>query len=205
MSDTPIPISALEHWEYCPRQCALILVDNEWDDNPHTVRGAVGHRRVDSGVSRLERGRQVLRAVPLWSERLDLTGRADAVEIGPNGEVRPVEYKIGRRHGLAADIQVCAQALCLEEMLATTIPEAAIWYSSPRRRVSVTLDDSLRSYTEHVIEQIREVQRTGSLPSAPNDARCTQCQIRSRCRPEAVARASRVLEYLSEEVFGCGS
>lgn len=203
MSDTPIPIAALEHWEYCPRQCALILVDAEWEDNQHTIRGTVGHRRVDGGVSRLERGRRVLRAVPLWSERLDLTGRADAIEIESDGRVRPVEYKIGRRHGVSADIQVCAQALCLEEMLGITITEASIWYSSPRRRVTVTLDVSLRSYTEHVIEQIREVQRGGILPVAPNDARCAQCQIRTRCRPDAVARSYHVTAYLTTEVFGC--
>ena len=108
-----IPISAIEHFVYCPRQCALIHCDGVWADNAHTVRGSRAHRRVNSGKARRERGKLVLRAIPLWSEELGLTGRADAVEL--DGDVvRPVEYKSGVPHGTAADLQVCAQAMCLE-------------------------------------------------------------------------------------------
>ena len=114
MTDEPIvAISAIEHFVYCPRQCALIHCDGVWSDNAHTVRGSRTHRRVDTGHHRRERGRLVLRAIPLWSETLGLSGRADAVEI-ERGAVRPVEYKSGVRHGSAADLQLCAQALCLE-------------------------------------------------------------------------------------------
>ena len=116
-----VPISAIEHFVYCPRQCALIHCDGVWNDNAHTVRGTRAHRRVDSGQHRRERGRQVLRAIPLWSEALGLSGRADAVEM-ERGAVRPVEYKSGVRHGAAADLQLCAQAMCLEEMLDVAIP-----------------------------------------------------------------------------------
>ena len=116
-----IPISAIEHFVYCPRQCALVHCDGIWADNAHTVRGSRSHRRVDSGKARRERGKLVLRAIPLWPEELGLTGRADAVEL--DGDVvRPVEYKSGVPHGTAADLQVCAQAMCLEEMLAVEIP-----------------------------------------------------------------------------------
>ncbi|MXW23318.1 MAG: Dna2/Cas4 domain-containing protein, partial [Chloroflexi bacterium] len=92
--DPVIQISAIEHFVYCPRQCALIHCDGVWSDNAHTVRGARAHRRVDSGEHRQERGRQVLRAIPLWSEELGLSGRADAVEVEDDA-VRPVEYKAG--------------------------------------------------------------------------------------------------------------
>ena len=109
--DAPvIAISAIEHFAYCPRQCALIHCDGVWADNSHTVQGSRAHRRVDSGQHRRERGRLVLRAIPLWSESLGLSGRADAVEI-ESGSVRPVEYKSGVPHGSAADLQLCAQAL----------------------------------------------------------------------------------------------
>ena len=117
MTPTPVvAISAIEHFSYCARQCALIHCDGVWADNAHTVRGSRAHRRVDSGQSRKERGKLVLRAIPLWSEELGLSGRADAVEI--DGEtVRPIEYKAGTPHGAAANLQLCAQGLCLEEML----------------------------------------------------------------------------------------
>ena len=135
---TPEPvvqISAIEHFVYCPRQCALIHCDGVWSDNAHTVRGSRAHRRVDSGEHRQERGRQVLRAIPLWSEELGLSGRADAVEVEGDA-VRPVEYKAGVRHGSAADLQLCAQALCLEEMLDVEIPHGYVWYGGPRRRLA---------------------------------------------------------------------
>lgn len=100
----PIPISALEHHEYCPRQCALIHADGIWTDNAHTVRGTAGHRRVDNAPSRVERGRMVLRGLPLWSEQLGIAGRADVVEVSDDGHLTPVEYKTGVRHGRAADL-----------------------------------------------------------------------------------------------------
>ena len=137
VTDEPIvTISAIEHFVYCPRQCALIHCDGVWSDNAQTVRGSRAHRRVDSGRHRRERGRLVLRSIPLWSETLGLSGRADAVEIEP-GVVRPVEYKSGIQHGSAADLQLCAQALCLEEMLNVAIPDGDVWYGGPRRRVRV--------------------------------------------------------------------
>ncbi|MGH2747357.1 MAG: CRISPR-associated protein Cas4 [Actinomycetota bacterium] len=115
-------LSALEHHMYCPRQCALIHVDGVWQENPHTVRGSYGHRRVDTDRPRMERGVKMLRGIPLWSEELGLSGRADAVEVHPDGSLLPVEYKIGSPHGRAAAVQLCAQALCLEEMMSTSVP-----------------------------------------------------------------------------------
>lgn len=103
-----VPISALEHHVYCPRQCALIHVDGLWVESEHTLRGTLGHRRADSAAHRTERGSRVLRAIPLWSEALGLTGRADIVEVAEDGSVAPVEYKIGTRHRDTAHIQLCA-------------------------------------------------------------------------------------------------
>ena len=201
----PIPISALEHYVYCPRQCALIHLDGEWSDNVHTVRGTHGHRRADTSFQKTERGQTVLRSVPLWSERWGLSGRADAVEVDPSGAAVPVEYKIGSRHGEAADIQLCAQALCLEEMLGVQIGHGFVWYAGPRRRRQVDFDGSLRARTSEVIDSIKVMLATPLLPPAPNDARCRECQLLGRCLPDVVAGAERIGAYLDAEVFVCGS
>lgn len=150
-----VSISALEHHEYCPRQCALIHVDGVWAENRHTVAGTRAHRRVDSGEHRHERGRLVLRSIPLWSEHFGLSGRADAVEIVASETVVPVEYKSGVRHGRAADLQLCAQALCLEEMFGVSVPSGAVWYGGTRRREVVRLDDELRHATLDAVKEIR--------------------------------------------------
>lgn len=201
---TIVPISAIEHFVYCPRQCALIHCDGVWSDNTHTVRGTRAHRRVDSERHRHERGWKVLRGIPLWSESLGLSGRADVVEIRSE-TVRPVEYKSGVRHGAAADLQLCAQALCLEEMLDVEIPEGFVWYGGPRRRDPVVFSDQLRREVQQIIHLIREQIETGVLPEAPNDQRCERCQLRSHCLPELTSAPERVSRYLADVVFGCAT
>lgn len=178
-----VQLSALEHFVYCPRQCGLIQVEGQWEDNRHTVRGHREHRRVDSNATTSRGQVTTLRSIPLWSERHGLSGRADAVEIDGD-RVVPVEYKAGVRHGDAADVQVCAQAICLEEMLGIEIPEAAVWLGGPRRRHPVRLTDALRHRTLDVVSSVREMLHTGILPPALNDERCRECQLRHRCLPE---------------------
>ncbi len=203
MSPEPIVlISAIEHFAYCPRQCALIHCDGVWSDNAHTVKGRRAHRRVDSGQHRHERGRHVLRAIPLWSERLGLSGRADAVEV-EHGTVRPIEYKSGVRHGATADLQLCAQALCLEEMLQVEIPYGFVWYGGTRRRVRVDFTPALRAEVQDIIFQIRQQMQTGVLPGAPNDKRCKECQLLQHCLPKLTSAPNRVNHYLANVVFGC--
>ena len=205
MSTEPVvSISAIEHFAYCPRQCALIHCDGVWNDNAHTVRGTHVHRRVDSGRHRQERGRMVLRAIPLWSEELGLSGRADAVEI-KDGEVRPVEYKAGTRHGIAADLQVCAQALCLEEMLQVEIPFGHVWYGGPRRRLQVDFNPALRDLVRATIDDIRKQLVAGDLPPAPNDERCKECQLHGHCLPELTSSPRRVSRYASNVLFRCAT
>jgi CRISPR-associated exonuclease Cas4 len=203
--ETVIPISAIEHHEYCPRQCALIFIDGLWEENPHTIAGGRAHRRVDSGSSRTERGRLVLRTIPLWSEGFGLSGRADAVEIERDGRVTPVEYKSGVRHGRTADLQLCAQALCLEEMLGVEIPQGYIWYGAWRRRWPVAIDDELRRTTVGAIGAIRALLVEDALPAAPADERCRTCQLEGHCLPDVVASPGRIASYVEEEVLGCAT
>ncbi len=204
MEEIIIPISAIEHFEYCPRQCALIHCDGIWADNAHTVRGSRMHRRVDSGASRRERGKTILRAIPLWSEELGLSGRSDAVELDGD-RVRPVEYKSGVPHGQAANMQVCAQALCLEEMFGVDVPVGYVWYGGPRRRIRVDFTSRLRGRVKSAIATIRQQIQSGRLPDAPNDRRCRECQLRPHCLPELTSSPRKTERYLKATVFGCAT
>jgi CRISPR-associated exonuclease Cas4 len=192
-----VPISAIEHHAYCRRQCALIHGDGVWADNEHVVRGQRDHRRPDSGEHRTERGWRVLRAIPLWSEALGLSGRADVVQVRGD-EVRPIEYKAGSRHGDAADLQVCAQALCLEEMLEVSVPSGFVWYGATRRRATVDFTADLREATREAITLIRAQMQSGVLPLAPNDKRCHECQLRPHCLPEISSAPDLARRYVHD-------
>jgi CRISPR-associated exonuclease Cas4 len=201
----PVALRALEHYAYCPRQCALIHVDQVWSDNEHTVRGRAGHKRADTAPARQERGKLVIRGMDLWSDRLDLHGRADAVEFSPDGTIEPVEYKIGVRHGDAAELQVCAQALCLEDMFDIEVKTGAIWFSATRKREQFELTDELRTRTILTIERIRDLHGDRTLPDAPNDRRCTQCQLLGHCLPDLTSNANNTRAYFESQVLACGS
>jgi CRISPR-associated exonuclease Cas4 len=186
-----VPISALEHYSYCPRQCALIHVEQTFEENLFTIKGQIAHERVDTAGDRVTRGVRVARALPLWSERLGLQGKADLVEFHETGPY-PVEYKLGHRHGIHADLQLCAQALCLEEMLETPVTVGAIFYHALHRRHEVKIDAALREATLGVIEAVREMLQAQRLPVAPNDARCPQCSLLNACLPQVVGEPARL-------------
>lgn len=201
--DPIIPLSALEHHLYCPRQCALIHVDGIWRENRATVAGSRAHRRVDTPGGRWERSRRVLRAIPLYSDRFGLIGRADGVELYEDGSIAPVEHKSGVRHGQAADVQLCAQALCLEEMFGKPVPCGYVWYGAKRRREAVSLDEALRSLTVSVVDAVRRNIADGTLPPAVADERCRECQLEPVCMPHVVIRPKAVERYVEEDVFTC--
>jgi len=186
-----VPISALEHYSYCPRQCALIHVEQTFEENVFTILGQLAHRRVDTNEHSSTGGVRSVRGIPLWSDRLGLIGKADLVEFRPQGPY-PVEYKVGRRHGRHPDLQLCAQALCLEEMLDVAVPEGAIFYHGVRRRYPVKFSQELRDETRKAIVAIRELLRTQTLPSAPNDTRCPKCSLINACLPFVVAEPVRL-------------
>ncbi len=181
----PVLVSALEHWSYCPRQCGLIHLESAWDENVFTLRGRRAHERADTAVTRTERGRRVERALPIWSDELGLQGRADVVEFLPDGTPLPVEYKSGprRSHG-HAEIQLCAQALCLEEMFGRPVPEGAIYFADSHARAAVAFDEPLRQRTHRTILAVRAMLETESLPAAKHDARCRQCSLLDACLPQ---------------------
>lgn len=186
-----VPISALEHYSYCPRQCGLIHIEQTFEENIFTIKGRLAHERIDAADKEIARGVRVLRGVPLWSERFGLRGKADLVEMRTEGPY-PVEYKVGRRHGRHPDLQLCAQALCLEEMLGVPVPKGAIFYHAARRRHEVAIDQTLRDNTISAIADIHHMLRTQRLPPAPNDARCPSCSLINACLPYVVAEPVRL-------------
>lgn len=184
----PIPISALQHWCYCPRQCALIHQEQAFADNVHTARGHAVHRLVDLPGDTLASGVKIERALPLWSERLGLIGRADVVEVHPDGTRFPVEFKHGRkRRALHDDLQLAAQALCLEEMLGRPVTKGAIYHASSRRRREVEIGPMLREQVAATAEAIRAMLTAERLPPPANDARCPACSLIEICQPDLVA------------------
>lgn len=188
----PIMISALEHYSYCPRQCALIHQEQTFDENLYTLRGRVVHEQVDEPDAELISGVRVERALPLWSDRLGLVGKADVVEF--HGEVPyPVEYKHGpRRQKDHDDLQLCAQALCLEEMTGQPVPKGAIFHHSSRRRREVEFSSQLRGQVEQSVSEVRRMLASATLPPAVNDARCQHCSLQDSCLPTAVSEKARL-------------
>ncbi len=188
--DTPeeerIPLSALQHYVYCPRQCALIHVEHAWEDNLYTLRGDRAHERVDLPQGMLRDGVRVEYALPLWSDKIGLVGRADVVEFGENGIPYPVEHKVGKRRAQHADeVQLCGQVFCLEEMFETSIPEGALYYTRSRRRRIVPITSALRAETQLVIEKVRLLLQQSSLPPPVADERCRHCSLVDICLPLA--------------------
>ncbi len=200
--ESPIMLSALQHYSYCPRQCALIHQEQSFDDNEFTLRGQRAHRRVDSGEVSIEDGVRVLRALPLYSERLGLVGKADVVEILPDGTPYPVEYKQGKRHKRDHDdIQLAAQAMCLEEMTGHHVPEGAIYHHKSHRRRAVKITPELRRQVEELTEAVRNMLSSGKLPPPADDpALCRACSLHEICQPELIKAEGRIHE-LAERLF----
>lgn len=193
-------ISALEHYSYCPRQCALIHVEQTFDENLFTLRGRREHKRVDEPMREQRRGVKVERALPLWSARLGLVGRADVVEY-EEGIPYPVEYKYGRKrlHD-HAEIQLCAQALCLEEMSGNPVPKGALFFTASHRREEVAFTSELRLSVEQMIEAVRLMLRKEQVPPPVYDARCRHCSLKPACLPASIDNIPRQ-KYWSRQLF----
>ena len=202
MSDAnPIAISALQHYAYCPRQCALIHVEQVFDDNVYTARGQAVHRLVDTPGYEIKAGVKVERALPLWSDRLGLIGKADLVEFHPGGTVFPVEFKHGRkREKVHDDIQLAAQAMCLEEMLRINVQCGAIYHASSRRRREVMITPELRGAVEATVTAVKQMIEQRVLPLPVNDERCRACSLIDACQPAALADVTR-LKRMHDELL----
>lgn len=194
-------LSALQHFAYCPRQFALIHIEQVWADNRYTAEGNILHERVDSGVAEQRKGLRYERGVLLESQRYGLSGKMDLLEIEAGDPPRyfPVEYKRGKPKVHDWDrVQLCAQALCIEEMRNVSVREGAIWYWEVRRREAVLIDDELRKLTISVIESARELVRIGRTPlPTGNKNLCKACSLKDICEPDAF-RKDKSESYMKE-------
>jgi CRISPR-associated exonuclease Cas4 len=197
-----LPLSGLQHVVFCPRQCALIHVEGVFTENRFTLEGRHLHERVDDASTRSEEGYRIARAMPLVSRRLGVYGVADVVEFHPVADgdrPYPVEYKRGRRHHRLADqVQLCAQAMALEEMFNVEIPEGALFYNASKRRQVVAFDSGLREATTRASLEFRRLWTERITPPPVDDERCENCSLRDWCLPGVVATPALVDRYIRQ-------
>lgn len=200
-----IPISALQHYLFCPRQCALIHVEQLWAEDAATAEGRLLHERADSGRPEKRPGVRIGRSVALRSVALGVTGKADVVEFhgeGP-GDIRPfpVEYKRGKPKAHRADeVQLCAQAICLEEAFGVTVPEGALFYGETRRRQTVGFDDDLRALTADTAAAARAMIATGTTPAPVPMPACRRCSLEALCQPGRMEKPPAIARWLAEQL-----
>jgi len=215
-------ISALQHYLFCPRQCALIHVEGDWHENYLTAAGRWMHERVDAGGIETRRDRHRASAVSLVSRRHGLTGVADVVEfertaepdddMNDHGAIRlpgregwwrpfPVEYKRGKPKSHQADeVQLCAQALCLEEMLNVRIEKGALFYGETRRRADVCFDESLRALTIETAQSIRRMLDEGVTPEPIVTKGCEACSLIDDCQPHVCETGKTIGRWVLDRV-----
>ncbi|HEY1601360.1 MAG TPA: CRISPR-associated protein Cas4 [Pirellulales bacterium] len=221
--DDLLPISALQHLLFCERQCALIHLERQWVENRLTVEGRHLHRRAHDAEDELRDGRRIVRGLALRSLRYGLSGQADVVEVAPLDDVArqrmgaalsgvarftagawsvtPVEYKRGRPKQDDCDrVQLCAQALCLEEMLGLVIPAGALFYGRRRRRTEVFFDAALRETTLAATRRLHELIASRRTPLARREPKCDSCSLLPICLPSAIGRASSMAAWTERQL-----
>lgn len=209
-----LPISALQHFAFCERQCALIHIEKLWMENLFTAEGRVFHEKAHSGENEFRDGVLISRSIPLRSLTYGLSGIADVVEFNPCSGLKeecvklpghsgfwrpfPVEYKRGRVKANSIDeVQLCAQALCLEEMLGVSIYEGALFYGRSRRRSQINFSENLRSETVLFINKTHKLIEEGVTPPAKYDKKCECCSLKNLCLPELKQSRRSYSRYMS--------
>jgi len=196
-----LPLSLLNDFLYCPRRAALKIVEGWRSSNEHTNRGDIVHEHADLAGYEVAKGVTLLRALPVWSERLGLNGKCDIVEQRPDGSLFPVEFKLGKRRQWSNDdIQLCAQAMCLEEMLGVAVPRGAVFHADSKRRREVEFTPELRASTEETAAQLHQLLATSHVPPAVFKPACEECSLYQICLPKATSLESRATQ-LNRKLF----
>ena len=196
-----IQLSALQHFVFCPRQCALIHIEQLWSENLFTAEGRIMHEKADSNKFESRGNVRIDYSVPLRSLRLGLIGKADVMEFHRKEDGTwlpfPVEYKRGKPKMDDCDkVQLCAQAICLEEMLNVEINEGALFYGQTRRREDVAFDNALRMETEETARKVHELIESGITPKAEYSKKCEKCSLLELCLPKTCGKAKSASKYL---------
>ena len=188
--DDFIMISALQHYIFCPRQCALIHIDDVWQDNFFTVRGEILHEKVDADTYETRGNVKIVRGLRIHSFKYGLVGRCDVVEFNQTSkvsEILPVEFKAGQpKEDISDKVQLCAQVLCLEEMMNIQINKAYFFYGKIKRRYKIDIDLRLRTQTEDVINNVRILVSNKKIPIMEFSAKCRNCSLINICQPKAM-------------------
>ncbi len=200
--DDLLPISALQHLQFCERQCALIHIEQAWSENLFTAQGRILHEKVHSETAERRRDVRVEYGMPLRSLRLGLVGKADVIEFRRQGngswQPFPVEYKRGRKKPDNRDnVQLCAQALCLEEMLGVAVPRGAIYYGKERHRTDVEFDEALRKETEETAGRLRRLIDSGKTPPPVYEEKCDTCSLMGICLPKTLGKRTSISKYFA--------
>jgi CRISPR-associated exonuclease Cas4 len=196
-----LALSLLNDFLFCPRRAALKAVDGCWGENVHTVKGDLAHEHADLPGYEVAKGVKLLRALPVFSDRLGLSGKCDIVEQNAEGTLSPVEYKKGpRRKFINDDAQLCAQALCLEEMFGKAVLRGAVFHAASRRRRDVEFTPQLRRTIEEAISALHTLVETGTVPPAVFKTACEECSLYEICLPKLTSRPSG-LEQAARRLF----
>lgn len=200
VEDALVPMSALQHYLFCPRQCALIHVERLWAEDVATAEGRLLHERADSGRGERRPGVRIARGLSLRSVALGVTGQADVVEFH-DAQPFPVEYKRGRPKSHRADeVQLCAQAICLEEMFGRPVPAGALFYGQTRRRHGVSFDDDLRALTLQTAQAVRRDIVRSHTPRPVAKPSCRRCSLMDLCCPQRLEKPPEVAAWLTRQL-----
>jgi CRISPR-associated exonuclease Cas4 len=213
-----LPISALQHYVFCPRRCALVHIEQIWTENKFTVEGDILHERVDELGRESRSALIVSHGAAIRSLRFGITGKVDVIEFRLSSEASegcklpgkagnwvpyPIEYKRGTaRRGFGDDVQICAQALCIEEMLKCAVPAGSIYYASIRKRREIDFDAHLRAETANAIAGARALIAAGITPPPEYGKKCDTCSLFDMCQPKLPAQGRDASRYLSRYLEG---
>lgn len=202
--DALVPLSALQHYLFCPRQCALIHVEQLWAEDGATAEGRLLHERADTGKPDRRQGVRTVRHLQIRSLALGVTGKADAVELHGTGTAArpyPVEYKRGRPKAHRADeVQLCAQAICLEEMFSVAVPGGALFYGETRRRTVIAFDSDLRALTARIALETRRMIAGQRTPPPVYKPVCDRCSLQELCRPKRLENPPAIARWLGGQI-----
>jgi CRISPR-associated exonuclease Cas4 len=195
--DDLLPLSGLQHILFCERQCALIHVEQSWTENFFTQEGRIMHERVHEGKNESRSAKRSEFGIDIHSLRLGLVGKTDAVEFLADGTIRVVEYKRGQQKENKSDeVQLCAQAICIEEMMETRLSAAYLFYGKTKHRLCVPLNQEIRTLTEETAHRFHELVDRGITPTADRSKKCASCSLVEVCLPEKKNRLRSIASYI---------